>query len=249
MTDLHPTTRPRLDIGATVPSSSLPTDLLAEARTFASRKVLRFLDAASLPPFVAAHRAYQGRPSCPPDRVALFTVTGWDPTAPSAPFAVADDAAGRRALSQYFLEAADPTGWLRMMTNNALCQVSIAVGFRGPNAHFVGGADVLRQAIVVASQNLMQGSADLAIVVAFDPPAGHEHAPPATATTAAAAVSLRVVPAADAVEGDRGGTAGERLLAEVRSRAGVEPSPLTALGALDNGLAALAPTTMGVGRA
>jgi hypothetical protein len=226
-------------LAATVASSELPDDLTALARRHANRKVRRFLDRASMPPFVAAleafHRARSGGNGSngsdggnggdgdegyDPAEVGLFTVSSWDPTVPDPPFVDDGTAARRVALSRYVLETANPTSWLRMLTNNALCQASIAAGFQGPNAHAVGGATALRQALLVAAGVVNDRAAALAIVVAYDPPAGTENLPPDRAVTSAAAVALAP-----------GGDDAVDLLAEAARKDG------QAVEALDRGIA------------
>jgi len=139
-------------------------DLHHQARKLASRKVLRFLDASSLAPFVVTATVYHRDPVAAPEDVALYTVGGWDGDMPDQP-AVSDGSAESDAgLSKHILEEANPVNWLRMLSNNALCQVSISEGFRGPNAHLVGGPEALEQVLTVAATDLLRGAANQALV-------------------------------------------------------------------------------------
>jgi hypothetical protein len=174
-----------------------PESLRSAARRFGDRRLLRFLDLTSLSPFLALLEAYGENPVCSPDRVALFTVSGWDPGVPRPPFEVHDAPEMQLRLSAHYLESANPTGWLHMMSNAALCQAAIAGGLRGPNAHYVGGAEALRQALVVALRTLQEESAGLAILCAYDPPPGHETARPDAVASRAVAIGLAA--------GDEGG--------------------------------------------
>jgi 3-oxoacyl-(acyl-carrier-protein) synthase len=173
-------------------SADYTGELRDEVKKLASRKVLRFLDAASFSPYAAAARVYRDSLVREPEDVALYTVSGWDGDMPDQPFVpdgtVEDDA----RLSKHILEDANPVVWLRMLSNNALCQVSIAEGFRGPNAHFVGDAHALGHAVAVGAADLRSGAAKLAVVVAFDPAEEHREFPSGRAPTSAAAISLEV---------------------------------------------------------
>lgn len=177
-----------------ISSTELGDDVEAAAKAFAGRKIMRFLDAASGPPFVAAleafRRAGDGAGSIDPGEVALFTVGSWDPTIPDQPLVDDGTPESRQALSRHVLESANPTGWLRMLTNNALCQASIVAGFRGPNAHSVGGAWSLSQTLAIAAGTVSKGEAAAAIVVAYDTQPGDERLPPDRAVTRAASVVL-----------------------------------------------------------
>lgn len=166
------------------------TDLREVARKIAGRKVARFLDGASLAPFVAAATVYRRNPVCDPADVALYTVSGWDGAQPDPPFVPDGSAADDARLGRYIVEDANPTEWLRMLSNNALCQVSIVAGFRGPNAHLVGGVDALWQALTTADADLTRGMAGQALVVAYDPPPGERTNPSGRTHSAAVAVSL-----------------------------------------------------------
>jgi len=176
-------------VAATLSVDELP-DPAAESRRLASRKVYRFLDGASLAPFVAAATVYARNPLCEPADVALYTVGGWDGDMPDQPFVPDGTATDDARLSRHILEEANPGGWLKMLSNNALCQVSIATGFRGPNAHLVGDAGALWQVLATAAQDLESGAATLAVLVAYDPRPGEEHLPSQRSATRAAALSL-----------------------------------------------------------
>jgi hypothetical protein len=141
----------RVAAGYTGISAEQPGDLRDEARKLASRKVLRFLDAASMAPFVAAATVYHRAPVADPADVALYTVGGWDGDMPDQPFIPDGTREDDARLSRHILEEANPVTWLRMLSNNPLCQVSISEGFRGPNAHLVGGPDAVAQVLSVAA--------------------------------------------------------------------------------------------------
>jgi hypothetical protein len=172
-------------------SAEQATDLLEQAKKLGSRKIVRFLDVLSLPPFVAAATVYQRNPVAEPEHVALYTVSGWDGDMPDQPFVPDGTGADDARLSKHILEDANPVGWLRMLANNALCQVSIAQGYRGPNTHFAGGAPALGHAIATAAADLRRDASRLALVVAFDPVV-YEHRlhPSARAATKAAAIAI-----------------------------------------------------------
>ncbi|HEX4227004.1 MAG TPA: hypothetical protein VHZ97_31870 [Pseudonocardiaceae bacterium] len=170
-----------------------PEDLAevkSQVRDLTSRKILRFLDAASFAPFLAAAAVYRLDPTVRPEHVALYTVGGWDGDMPDQPF-VSDGTADSDALiSRHILEEANPVNWLRMLSNNPLCQVSISEGFRGPNAHLVGGPDALAQVLGVASADLAAGAAEQAIVLAYDTAPADRRKPSGRAPTSAAALSI-----------------------------------------------------------
>lgn len=166
------------------------TDINTEVRKFASRKVLRFLDAASYAPFLAASSVYRADPFSPPEEVALYTVGGWDGAMPDQPFFSDGTRASDAELSRHLLENAGPIEWLRMLSNNPLCQVSIAVGFRGPNAHLVGGPDALSHVLAAAVTDLDRGAASQALIVAYDTAPRDRLNPSGRAPTSAAAMSL-----------------------------------------------------------
>jgi hypothetical protein len=155
---------------------------------------MRFLDRTSLPPFIAAIEVYKRNPVCAPDDVALFTVSGWDPAVPDPPFAINDSLASLEQMSRFVYETVNPTRWLRGMSNNALCQAAIAGGFRGPNAHFVGGSSSLWQTLVLARQTLHERAAELTIVVAYDAPPVERREIPGQAHTGATAIGLMLSP-------------------------------------------------------
>lgn len=214
-------------------------DLRALAKEFAPRKVLRFLDGASLAPFVAAATAYRRNPCCDPADVALYTVSGWDGAQPDPPFTPNGSAEDDARLGRHILEDANPTGWLRMLANNALCQVSIVEGFRGPNVHLVGDAQALWQALVTAGADLASGAAKLALVVAYDPPEDEQRNPSRRTSSRAAALALTtgaepdVLPAIIATA-DVAGQAGKTALTaleECLAKFGGDPPTLAAGGA------------------
>lgn len=215
-------------IQAAVRPDELPEDLRARAKELGDRKILRLLDAASYAPFVAAVEACRlalsaGEASM--DRVALFTVSSWDPSVPAPPFPLdeAPDLAHR--LSRHFYQPENPSDWLRRMPNNPLCQVAIATGLRGPNMHFVGDASSLVLALAYTEQAFADDDADLALVVAYDQADGGRHLTPELGPSRAAAVALA-----------RSGTGGRALVDAVSAA----PPGALALDALDAALAALA---------
>jgi hypothetical protein len=210
--------------------------LRGEAKELAPRKILRFLDRASLPTFVAAATVYRTSPPCDPADVAIFTVSGWDGAMPDQPFEPDGSPESDERLGRHILEDANPTGWLRMLANNALCQVSIAEGFRGPNIHLVGDAEALRQALLLAGSDLSRGAAELALVVAFDPPTEQLDCPSERAATAATAIALA-----------RGaGEAGDDLAGLCRCAEQSAAAGEGALAALDRALETMLP--VGAGR-
>lgn len=171
-------------------SAEASGDVREQAKQLASRKVLRFLDAASFAPFATAATVYRRNMLCPPEHVALYTVSGWDGNMPDQPFVPDGSAEQDVELSRAILEDVNPVTWLRMLSNNALCQVSIVEGFRGPNAHFVGDARALGHALAVAVADLRSGAARLALVVAYDPAPEDRLHPSGRAPTTAAAIAL-----------------------------------------------------------
>jgi 3-oxoacyl-(acyl-carrier-protein) synthase len=183
------------------PGGGTEEGLRESAREFTSRKILRFLDRASLPAFVAASVVYRRSPECDPADVAIYTVSGWDGAMPDQPFEPDGSARDDARLGLHILEGANPTGWLRMLANNALCQVSIAHGFRGPNAHLVGDAETLRQVLISAGCDLARGAAKLVLVVAFDPPPGQLGYPSSRTAARASAIALAVVSGPDELAG------------------------------------------------
>jgi hypothetical protein len=206
------------------------------ARELTSRKVLRFLDPASLAPFVAAATVYRRAPVADPSDVALYTVGGWDGDMPDQPFVPDGSPDDDARLSRHILEEANPATWLRMLSNNPLCQVSISERFRGPNAHLVGGAAAARDAITVAAADLASGAARQALVVAYETRPGHRNAPSGRAPTRSAALSLAE-------------SAGHDVLPELLAAAEkLAVQSDTALDVIAGCLAELADTPTGSGR-
>jgi hypothetical protein len=171
-----------------------PTDLApderARAREIADRKTMRLLDGASTPPFLAIHEAFLRAPACPPEDVAIYTVSRWDPMVPEVPFAFDGSAGGLERLSRHFYEPANPSDWLRRMPNGPICQAAIVAGFRGPNLHLVGDVEALSMAVQLATLTIVKDEAPLAVVVAYDEAPGNHHMTPDSAHTRAAAVVL-----------------------------------------------------------
>lgn len=190
--------RYRVNAGYVCPDN--PGDIRDRVRELASRKVSRFLDAASFAPFLAAASVYRRDPVAPPEDVALYTVGGWDGNMPDQPSLSDGSMASDAELSRHILEQANPVEWLRMLSNNSLCQVSIAEGFRGPNAHLVGGPDALGQVLAIAAADLRRGATRQALLVAYDTAPADRLNPSGRALTSAAALSL--APLADDVDAE-----------------------------------------------
>lgn len=157
---------------AAVTSTELPADLKAEAKRYASVKVVRFLDGMSLPAFVAGLTALSRVPELDPERCALLTVSGWDPSfrQPELADGVTADFA---AVASHYCSSGSPTAWLRTMVNSALCHIAIAAGVRGPNIHLVGRAPAVETGFFLA-EGLLGGDVDHVLIVAFDAPHGEE---------------------------------------------------------------------------
>lgn len=213
-------------VAASVAANELPDDLRARARELGDRKVNRLLDVATRAPFVAAVEAFNLAPAAPPERVALFTVSGWDPSVPSPPFDLEPSPELCRRLSRHFYQPEDPSDWLRRMPNSPLCQVAIATGLRGPNMHFVGDADSVALVLAYTGQAFVDDDADIALVVAYDQADGGRHLPPDRGATGAAVVVLTRDDNADD---------GAALVDAVAAAA----PGTSALGALDAAIAAL----------
>jgi hypothetical protein len=174
-------------IGVFAPDE-LPDDLYRYAKENAHRKVNRLLERISLAPFAAGLSLYRRLPIGDPDRVALMTVSGWDPgTHQPEP---AGGQLSEAELSNFYLHPKGIGDYLQRMPNNPICQLSIAAGFRGPNVHYTGGVESLTLMATVAASHLLDGSADCAMLLAFDVPAEHRHALPDTVDSIAAAVLL-----------------------------------------------------------
>ena len=179
---------------ASVGSDELPDDLAGYSKRASQRKVTRLLERAFYAPYVAALELNDRYGSGDPDRVALFTVSAWDPTIPVPDYAEQETPDRIEQLSRYYTHPANPTDWLRRMPNNPLCNIAITTTFRGPCIHYIGAADALSMLTSVALSTLADGSADSAVVVAFDLPAGQEHLLAHEGDSAAAAVLLKPGP-------------------------------------------------------
>ena len=154
-------------VSAVVVPEDVPTDLRAAAKSLADRKVVRFLDEVSTPPFLVAMQLLRGPGSTiDPATVGLFTTSAWegDVATPTG----LEDASDPDRVVRYYLDESNPTDWLRAMPNDALCQAAIVGGIRGPNTHFVGGPAALMHCLVTAERAVADGAASAAIVVAFD---------------------------------------------------------------------------------
>ena len=208
-------------------ADELPDDLRRYARENAHRKINRLLERVSLAPFAAGLSLYRRQPIGEPDRVALLTVSGWDPDTPE-PEPVATQPS-EAELSGFYLHPKGVGDYLQRMPNNPICQLSIAGGFRGPNVHYTGEVDSLALMTAVAASHLVDGNADCALLVAFDVADEHRHLLPDTVDSAAAAVLL----APTGASADDLGGVPELLaaLAEV-------PRPASAVTALQSWLSA-----------
>lgn len=175
---------------ATLNSNELPEDLGGYCKAASQRKVTRLLERAFYAPYAAALELHARHGFGELDRVALFTVSAWDPSIPVPEYAFGADADRVERLSHFYTHPANPTDWLRRMPNNPLCNIAITTMFRGPCLHYIGGADALSMLTVIALSTLADGSADSALVVAFDLPAGAEHALAHESDSSAAAVLL-----------------------------------------------------------
>ncbi|WP_020667191.1 hypothetical protein [Amycolatopsis nigrescens] len=204
----------------------LPDDLRRYAKENAHRKINRLLERVSLAPFVAGLSLYRREPVGEPDRVALLTVSGWDPDTPE-PAEPAESS--EAALSDFYLHPKGVGDYLQRMPNNPICQLSIAGGFRGPNVHYTGGVDSLALMTTVAASHITDGSSDCALLVAFDVAEQDVHALPDTVDSTAAAVLLAP---AGAGAGDLGSV--PELLAALAE----VPRPSGAVAALEHWLSA-----------
>lgn len=207
-------------VGA-VAAADLPADLAVAAKSASQRKVMRLLDRTFYAPYLAAVELSQRHDTGDPERAALFTVSAWDPSIPIPDYAGQDGPDLRERLSTFYTQPANPTDWLRRMPNNPLCNIAITTGFRGPTIHYQGKAYALSLLATVAAGMLESGAAVTATIVAFDVPAGQEHALPNQADAAAAGVLL--------ARGGAGPTAGQ--LADSAAAAAPGTSALAALEA------------------
>jgi 3-oxoacyl-(acyl-carrier-protein) synthase len=166
-------------IVATVASAHLPADLLVRARASgAGRQVTRFLDGMALPAFVAGISALDAAGVADGERCGLFTVSGWDPD-PQQPELDGDEGgdaatATYRTVARHYITTASPMSWLPKMVNNALCQLSMTRGLRGPNNHVVGGRGALAAVLLLGRRAIESGAADHVLIVAYDAPVGQE---------------------------------------------------------------------------
>lgn len=191
----------QFSVAASLGRDEMPEDLAEYSRKTSKRKVTRLLERVFYAPYVAALELHARHGFGELDRVALFTVSSWDPTVPVPDYAEIDTPDRVERLSHFYTHPANPTDWLRRMPNNPLCNIAITTMFRGPCMHYIGGADALSLLTSVALGTLADGSADSAIVVAFDLPAGRQHLLAHEGDSAAAAVLLG--PGAGAVPASR----------------------------------------------
>lgn len=162
----------QFSVVAALGHDELPEDLAAYAKKTAQRKVGRLLDRGFYAAFAAACELHKLKGTEDLDRVALYTVSGWDPSIPVPDFAYEDAPDVVARLSHFYTHPANPSDWLRRMPNNPICNIAITTGFRGPCLHYIGDADALSMITTVAVSSLADGSADSALVVAFDMPDG-----------------------------------------------------------------------------
>jgi hypothetical protein len=179
-----------LVIEAAVRSDELPGDRLSVARRFADRKAMRFLDQTSVAPFIAAMTALEVLSAPDATDLGLFTVSAWDPGVPRPPFALDNTVAVEERLARHYCKPDNPTDWLRRMPNNAVCQIAIASGLRGPNVHFVGRRTTVCLAAAIAAQTLADRAASRVLLLGYDLAPGHEHESTGDAVADAAIVVL-----------------------------------------------------------
>lgn len=204
---------------AALSSDDVSGDLVQYCKKASQRKVTRLLERAFYAPYATAVELHAQHGSGDLDRVALFTVSAWDPGIPVPDDAFGDDPDRVERLSHFYTHPANPTDWLRRMPNNPLCNIAITTMFRGPCLHYIGGADALSMLTVIALSTLADGSADSALVVAFDLPAGAEHALAHESDSSAAAVIL----------GPSGGAVPAGRLVDAAAAAAPGTSALTAM--------------------
>jgi hypothetical protein len=211
-----------------VGSDELPEDPRGYAKANCGRKVFKMLDRMAIPPFVAGLLLHQRHEWAIPDRVGVYTISGWDPAtpAPAGPAAALTPA-------DFYLHPPGVTDYLRRMPNNAICQMAITTKMRGPNVHFVGGADSLALLTSLAAAAISDGAADAAVITAFDPPDADRAALPDDADAIAAAFLLQPAGAVDGVDGGLAGV--EELLAGLQAA----PAGTGAVAALQSWIAGL----------
>lgn len=158
---------------AAVASRALADDLRAAAKAAgATRQVTRFLDGMALPAFVAGVTALDAAHVTDGERCGLFTVSGWDPDQPQPD--IGDEPASYITVARHYITTASPMTWLRKMVNNALCQLAMTRGLRGPNNHVVGGTGALAAVLALGQWAVESDAADYVLIVAYDTPVGHE---------------------------------------------------------------------------
>lgn len=143
--------------------------LLSEVReVVGDRKILRFLNPNSLPAFACAVEAASLLPDVDPQRLTLFTVSGWESMKEFAPAGL-DGATGTRdELRRLFYNTSNPTFALSMLNNAPLCQAGIATRIQGPSMHVMGDGTAALRLLVIAAETFRENTAEAAIVVAFD---------------------------------------------------------------------------------
>ncbi|SDZ00030.1 hypothetical protein SAMN05421504_108198 [Amycolatopsis xylanica] len=175
---------------ASLGSDELPEDLREYSKKASQRKVSRLLDRVFYAPYVAAVELHKQHGFGELDRIALYTVSGWDPSIPVPDYAFEDAPDRVEKLSHFYTHPANPTDWLRRMPNNPICNIAITTLFRGPCMHYIGDAESLSMLTSIAISTVADGSADAAIVVAFDLPEGEQHLLAHEGDSSAAAVLI-----------------------------------------------------------
>lgn len=150
-------------------ASESSESLLSEVRqVVGDRKILRFLTPKSLPAFACAVEAASFIRDVDPQRITMFTVSGWESMKEFTPSGMTKDVDSREELRRLYYSTSNPTSMLSMLNNAPLCQAGIATSIQGPCMHVMGdGADLLRM-MMIASETFREGTADAAILVAFD---------------------------------------------------------------------------------
>lgn len=209
---------------AALGADELPEDLVEYSKKASQRSVRRLLDRTFYAPYVAAVELNRRYGQGDLERFALFTVSSWDPSVPVPDYAEVESEDRIERLSHFYTHPANPTDWLRRMPNNPICNIAITTGFRGPCMHYIGGADSLSMITSVAISTIADGTADVAMVVAYDMPDGEHHLLAHEGDSSAAAVVL--------AKGD-----GTRKAGQLVRSAANHPAGTTALDAMQDYIA------------
>ncbi|MFS8099443.1 hypothetical protein LFM09_20165 [Lentzea alba] len=183
-------TADEFSVVAALGSDELPEDLVDYSKKASQRAVRRLLDRTFYAPYVAAVELHKQYGQGDLEKFALFTVSSWDPSVPVPDYAEVEAEDRIERLSHFYTHPANPTDWLRRMPNNPICNIAITTGFRGPCMHYIGGADALSMITTVALSTIADGTADVAMVVAYDMPDGEHHLLAHEGDSSAAAVVL-----------------------------------------------------------